>query len=452
MKLNDTQRELLVRHLDGRVSANELPHLNDWLRNDPAARAFLREIAEQSVMVAELERTAQGRHQELHPERHPGPGRPAKPDAKVIRVNFRSWQAGLAAAAMFTLLTALGVQFITKPKPVVAQVAKVTGSGQYFGARDGGEHGLKSGISLAAGDTLETRSCDAWIELNLRTGGMLTVAGQSSLRILEMEGRQAQFRLVQGTLWGSPASAASGAKRGTLLVQTPTLSAELQGAQFDIQTSATETMVRVNSGTARVRQNRDGSVVELAPGQQVAASLNRSSPLAVTSQPSPINYWSCDLWQVPEVILGKWLPPAGTERARLGAEPLLWPVSKTNSVMLYAVAMAAWKSTDHPVLLHSDSLLRIRGRTEMARKVRVGFSTQRMRGVFAGKFEVDLQPEALGAVGETWEVEIPLGDFRPLKPQLSSTPDGLELTDIYALTILEDAGLEINHIEIVPRP
>jgi hypothetical protein len=37
-----------------------------------------------------------------------------------------------------------------------------------------------------------------------------------------------------------------------------------------------------------------------------------------------------------------------------------------------------------------------------------------------------------------------------LPPQLAFSPEGLELTDVYALTIQEDVGLEIHHIELVP--
>ena len=170
----------------------------------------------------------------------------------------------------------------------------------------------------------------------------------------------------------------------------------------------------------------------------------------MTPQPTPINYWACNLWQIPEVILGKWLPPTGNERARLRADPLLWPIPGRDSLMLYAVALAAWKSTDHPVLLQANSKLHFRGRTERAQTVRFGFSAQKIRGVFAGKFEVDIPPASLGSAGETWEVELPLANFRPLHPQLAASPEGLELTDVYALTIKEDAGLEINRIELVP--
>lgn len=73
-----------------------------------------------------------------------------------------------------------------------------------------------------------------------------------------------------------------------------------------------------------------------------------------------------------------------------------------------------------------------------------------MRGVFAGKFEMDVRPDALGPAGETWEVPLPLSEFRPLQPQLAFSPEGLDLTDVYALTIQEDAGLEIHHIELEP--
>jgi hypothetical protein len=82
--------------------------------------------------------------------------------------------------------------------------------------------------------------------------------------------------------------------------------------------------------------------------------------------------------------------------------------------------------------------------------VRFGFVTQKPQGVFAGKFELDVRPEALGPAGETWEVSLPVAEFRPLQPELSISPEGLELTDVYALTVQEDAGLEIHRIELGP--
>jgi hypothetical protein len=444
MNPHEAPHELLLRHLDGCSTEAERLRAAELLRADPAARAFLREVSEQAVLVADLERIAAGREEALHPR----PARLADAGRKVVPVNPRAWQWGLAAAAMITLLALFAFQFVLTLKPGIVRVSKVTGSSQYFGVNGGIENALTTGTSLGAGDTVETRSCDGWIELRLRDGSTITIAGHSTLRILEAEAGRKRFQLLQGTLWGSPAP---GSAAEAVVIQTPTLAAEMRAAQFDIQTSPAETMVRVNQGSARVRRSSDNSAVEVAKGHQVAASLGSKEPLSVMPQPRPIDSWACDLGQVPEVILGKWLPPTGKEGARLGAEPLLWPISDRDSVMLYAVALAAWKSSERPVLLQSDSRLRFRGRTERAQTVRFGFSAQKMRGAFAGKFEVDVKPDALGPAGQTWEVELRLGDFRPLHPQLASSPNGLELTDVYALTVNEDAGLEINHIELLSR-
>ena len=443
MNPNDAPRELLLRYLDGRLTSEERLRVAELLRTDSQARAFLREVAEQAVMVADLEQIALARQEELHSR----PVSPAVQGHKIVPVRFRSWRWGVAAAVMLTLLAVFAYQLVPAFKPGMVRVSKVTGSSQFFGSKGKSENMLTPGASLGAGDTLETRSCDAWIELKLRDGSTITIAGHSTLRILEAQHGTKRFELLQGSLWGTPAR---GSAVEAVLIQTPAVAAEMQGAQFDIQASPAETMVRVNDGTARIRQNWDGRAVEVPKGHQVAASLSRKDSLSVTPQPGPVNSWTCDLRQVPEVILGKWLPSNGNERGRLGAEPLLWPTSNRNSVMLYAVALAAWKTSERPVLLQSGSRVRFRGRTERAHPVRFGFSAQKMRGVFAGKFEVDVPPALLRPAGETWEVELPLANFRPLQPQLYASPEGLELTDVYALTIQEDAGLEINGLELRP--
>jgi hypothetical protein len=331
--------------------------------------------------------------------------------------------------------------------PAVLHVSRVTGASQIFGARGELEHALEAGARLRAGDTLETRSCDAWVELKLREGGKMTVAGQSTLRILEVATGQEQFHLLQGTLWGSPLAGAAG---GVLTIQTPTMSAELRGAQFDLQTSAAETLLRINQGSARVKRTVDGRAVEVKAGHQITVALGGKEPLTPALQPEPINRWACDLGGLPEVILGRWLPPHDRAGVRLGAVPLLWPLPDREPVLLYVAALSVARSSDRPVLLEAGSRLVFRGRTDRSQTVRFGFSTQKMRGVFAGKFELDVRPDALSPRGDTWEVSLPLSEFRPLQPQLSFSPVRLELTDVYALTIQEDAGLEIHHMELRP--
>jgi hypothetical protein len=435
--------ELLLRRLDGRVTHEEGQAAAQLLRSDAEARAFVREVAEQAVILADLARIAAGRDAEA--SRHT-----TAAEAVVRRPASNSWRAwswSLTAVAISALIAMVSLQVFAKSRQAVLRVVRVTGSGQCFGSNGKIENALVAGVSIGAGDTLETRSCDAWIELALRDGSTMTMAGHSMLRILQAEEGEQRFELTRGSLWVKPAE---GVTTESLVFQTPTATVEARNAQLDIQTSSAEMIARVNQGTARVTRVLDGSAVNVPADQQVGIALGDSAPLAAVRRPQPVDHWDGNLAQVPEVILGTWLPPTETERVRLRAAPLLWPISPDDSVMLHAVALAAWKTSDWPVLLHGDSRLRFRGRTERPQTVRFGFSTQRMQGVFAGKFELDVAPQDLGPAGQTWEMDLRLADFRPLHPDLSSSPEGLELTDVYALTIRDDAGLEINHMDLQP--
>jgi hypothetical protein len=81
---------------------------------------------------------------------------------------------------------------------------------------------------------------------------------------------------------------------------------------------------------------------------------------------------------------------------------------------------------------------------------RFGFSSQKFQGVFGGKFEVDVSPSDLDQPGQIWQVDLPLDRFKALYPQLNQAAGGLQLIDVYALTVQEDAGLEILGVELIP--
>lgn len=206
-----------------------------------------------------------------------------------------------------------------------------------------------------------------------------------------------------------------------------------------------------HEGTARVTQQLNRETVDVQANQQVSISLSESSPPQAIPQPKPVDTWSLSLPAGQDVGLGQWLPATESASLRLRAVPLLWPVPDRDPLLLHVIGIAAWKCSEQPVQLRSTSRLRFRGRTERPQTVRFGFSTQRLRGVFAGKFEVDVTPDRFGPPGETWDVVLPLTHFRPLHPQLASSADGLELADVYALTVVDDAGLEINDIELLPE-
>jgi ferric-dicitrate binding protein FerR (iron transport regulator) len=303
MSRKESEQELLLRYLDGRVTPEERSRVAELLRSDAAAREFLRTVSEQAVMVADMERIAAGREEALHSRKIA-----EEPSRKVVPVRFRAWQW---AAAVLLLGVPLAFQLRHSAKPGVARVSKVTGSSQHFGSKGKVENALMARASIGAGDTLETRSCDAWIELKLRDGSTLTIAGNSTLRVLDGETGGMRFELSQGSLWANPAAAAPGEP---LLIQTPTMAVEVRGAQFDLQTSPTESIVRINKGSARIKRNLDGHILTVAKGEQATTALGRREPFTATAQPAPIDYWACDLGRVPEVILGRWLPPTPGSR------------------------------------------------------------------------------------------------------------------------------------------
>ena len=442
MTFNEPERELLLRFLDQAVSGPERQQVAVLLRTNPAARVFLREIAEQSVMVADLERTALANQRELESDSiQPRPQRRTR-----FPVAFRVWQWCLATVAAL-LLVASTVQLLAARTTWIGKIAWVTGSSQVFASRGRIENTLPIGMRLSPGDTLETRSGDAMAGLELKDNSSLVLVGQSVLRILAADSEGVRFELGTGQVWVSPPDRPS--SRG-LSIQTPTLVAEGRHAQFYLQTTETETTVRVNRGSAKVRQLVDGSTADVPAGHQVTASLSRPQPLVVRPRPAPGNSWACDLARLPKSVLGRWASSTEDRGARLAAVPLLWPLPDQKCVLLHLAAVSVLANSERPVLIEGGSRLAFRGRTTRAQTVRFGFVTQKPQGMFAGKFEMDVRPEALGPAGATWEVSLPVAQFHPLQPELSISPEGLELTDVYALTIQEGAGLEIHHMELRP--
>jgi ferric-dicitrate binding protein FerR (iron transport regulator) len=432
MKSGDALDERLLRLIDGRLPAAERHALEREVAEDPAVRTRLRTLAEEAVLLGDVERMVGTR---VGVEaRHPIGWRPA-----------RVWP--WAAAALVVLGLGIAGFGFRGGGPVLARVTKVTGASGVFGKRGAAEQALPAGVMLRAGDMIETRACDSWVELELRDGSHLTVAGHSVLRLLQPGRDSDRFSLLRGSLWRSPAS---NRVTAPLVVETPASRVEAGGSQFDLQATSTETILRVNTGSALLKHHLQEDPVQVPGGSQAEVSLASLAPPVPRPQPAPVAAWACDFDDGTSMLLGRRLASVTGAGVRMGAEPLLWPLPDRPPILLYAVSVSVLQSLGRPVELKASTRIRFEGRLQTAKTVRFGFSTQRMRGVFSGKFEVDVTAAELGVVGEAWTVELPVSAFRPLHPELSPSPAGLELNDIYALTIVEDAGLELNRIEVLP--
>lgn len=450
--------EELLRCLDGRATAGETALAREALAAHESSRAFLREVAEQAVMANDLFATSLSQK---------GKSEPVVNHVPVIP-GFRAWPWALAATAFsLAAFAVFGAPVLTKSQ-AVAKATRVTGVVKQFGAgtRDG-DH-FKVGDALRLGDLLETSSCDAWVDISFDSGEMITLASHSELRIQLSNENQRQVVLSKGNLWFAPT--ASHTTR-PLQLQTPAAKLISRNAQFDLHATDTETAIRVNAGELKAIRVPDESEVVISSGEQAVISVGDRTTMEVIRQPGATEHWKVDIATHSVPLFGAWHSPTESEQASIAASPLVWPIENGKSIMLYAAALQVWKGNEPPVKLHSDSRLRVRGRNRFPHTVRFGLSLQRTQGVFAGKFELGLNPEKLNAGGELisdmdytstfarsaqqngeWEVVIAASDFQPLHPQIWNSVEGMELNNVYALTVDTDAGLELLDFEVLPPP
>ena len=347
---------------------------------------------------------------------------------------------------MITLTTVALQEIVSKEPAPFLKISKVS-SASHLHTALGKIVDLGINMHVREGDTVESRSCDSWLVLQLGDKSHITLAGHSYLQNLEKEEDSVQLRFLTGSLWAD-FSQEKGMQSFT--IQTPTCSIELQNAQFDLHTERFFTRLRVNDGTAVVTRLLDQSRSEVRSGEQIECKLDGAAVFESNEQPLPVDHWQCQLLKGPDISLGTVLPSFENDFANIKAEPLPWKVRHDKHVMLYAVALSVSRSSDQPVLLQPGSTLRYYVSYDEPDRVRFGFSTQRIGGIYAGKFETDVQPSQLGPAGDILEIELDLDAFWPLSPQLSPRPEGLEVSDIYALTIKHDAGLKVHRIEIIP--
>lgn len=445
MKDGISQEELLVRFLDGSLSPSEEAELMQLLEQDSSARESLREMSEQVIAVADLERTSVAVRAETarQPQREPNVDEHAFMRG-FLRVSFKFV---LPLAALVTLTTVVLQEIISKEPATFLKISKVSSASHLHTALGKIEDQLEVNMPVREGDTVESRSCDSWLVLQLGDKSHITLAGHSYLQNLEKEENSVQLRFLTGSLWAD-FSPEKGMQSFT--IQTPTCSIELKNAQFDLHTERFFTRLRVNDGTAVVTRLLDQSRSEVRSGEQIECNIDDAAVFESNEQPLPVDHWQCQLLKGPDISLGTVLPSFENDFANIKAEPLPWKIRHDKHIMLYAVALSVSRSSDQPVLLQSGSTLRYYLSYDEPDRVRFGFSTQRIGGVYAGKFETDIQPSQLGPAGDILEIELDLDAFWPLSPQLSPGPEGLEVSDIYALTIKRDAGLKVHRIEIIP--
>ncbi|HIM31512.1 MAG TPA: hypothetical protein EYG57_18435 [Planctomycetes bacterium] len=438
---NGTDRELLLRYIDGRLIPAEEKVVTDSLRTDPAAREFLRDVAEQAVALADMERAEQGRQAEQAAKRYETDKQaPPASGTEISLVRLVRWPLAIATAAVIVLMTSLYFRPDSGQGGYDKSVVTITGlNGATQWTGDGGQVDLdlKEGQALRGG-TLETLSTNSWVEIQYPDKSMVTISGRSVLTIAARD--QKELHLGHGNLSADVKPQQPGTP---MLIHTPTAKLEVLGTQFNVDTEAATTLLTVNKGRVRVTRLVDGMVKEVPADHQVTAAASRAK-FNVALRPAAVKQWKSNLPQ--NVIYGKWMP----ETASLRATPLLWREGKEKPTLLYAASMSVSRGEDPPVVLSAGARFRIRGRMESDEHLLIGLTTKHPKGGFAGKYESWRPAAAFLQSDQLFDLEVRVEDFKPQEPRYADSPIGLEVFDWWCLTINVDAGLTITSVELIP--
>jgi len=427
MALNEEQQGRLLRHLNGELSPGETTNLNQLLKENAEARSFLRGVAEQAVVVADVERLAQ--------QREP---------AKVVRPVFNPVKWAVAATIILILAGSFLFSFQSADRGLRAEVVATHGPNQHLAPDGVTLPALMPGVMLKIGDKLRTLSSRSWVKLKLNDGSHVILSGRSSMRLIHDENHRA-FLLRYGNLWAT-INTPEGVRPVSILTETARL--KTTNAQFDVETKFEEiSVINVNKGSVSTERLSDASQVDVGADQQTIITMSQRKALTALRQPEPVNYWNCGMLSCPEAVHGRWLKSNEENDVRLRAMPLLIGENKT----IHATNFSVRSSGSPPVMIEKGSRFSIRLTSKTTDPLYIGITTKKRRGGFFGKYTEKLEGDLLGQAGETRKINISISDFAPLDKSLSSSPVGMELTDIWVVSRMESAELEVHHVEFLPR-
>ena len=437
----DPKNERLVRHVDGRLSEAEADQVVASLRNDPEARRFLREMAEQAVMIADLERETHGRRVAMqeHAIAVPARGRLAR-----MLTPSRPFGAVLAIAASIVILLSAGLLFHKfQHRGDIATITALDGAIQWTG--DGGRvvRDLTVGTKLQGG-IIEGIEPLAWFELQFADGTTVAITGNSTLTFSDLG--QKRLQLKSGTASANVRPQPPGRP---MLIQTTSAVLEVLGTQFAIETDTSATRLDVSQGNVRVKRLSDGADLEVPARHRVLAAADHN--FSVVPVLAPVGTWTSHLPLGPERTLGRWMPPNADRDAALLAVPFTTRLGWT--IFAAATRISAWDAP--PVTLHPGSSLRLRGRLTMSSQVYFGVTVRDTNGAFAGRFQT-VRSAGEFVAGEDFDVTLPLRDFvldpvlKPMAKKLPTRPFELTVESVWCHTLTRPAGLELFQAQVIP--
>jgi hypothetical protein len=423
---------LLMRYLDGNLTAAEGAKLNRLLESDADARSSLREMAMQAVSLADL-----AREQELAaPTR-----RREQPKAMT-----RSWikPVPVVAAAVALLVSAASL-WLSRGKAEVVTLAQISGAVSWTAEDGQNRPGLQPGDTVRGG-TLSVEGAASSAELVFRDGTAITLNGDSELGLSGNAGKRLTLRRgeISADVRPQPASR-------PLRIRTPTAEIEVLGTRFYLSAQPAETAISVGSGQVRMRRLADERSVDVARGQVATASLDVEAPLETTPLPPAPIRWQQTFEQPPAGIWrGDWRSAESAAPGRLRNMPD-FSHRRPDGTPVAAFTVSARDRLGRIASVKPESTLRVRFRTAKPRPVLVLIGLHQPTGWFAGNFQTMLKPRTLQADANGWYTwESPLARLEASCPKDAQIPDGGRVFLVYLACYAPEVQLEVAEVAIQP--
>ena len=178
--------QLLLQYLDGTLEPELRGRVQQALQDDDAARVALRDIAEQAVVLADLERTGESR-----PE----------PSRSSVKRGLPVWVRRAIALTVLVLIGWLSIAGLTGGSESGPRITELNGSLQWTGSSGRVDGDLVVGDVLQGG-TLDSLSANSWATLEFDDGSRVTISGKSSLAVSAE--RRKELHLWDCLLYTSP--------------------------------------------------------------------------------------------------------------------------------------------------------------------------------------------------------------------------------------------------------
>ncbi|MCM8537009.1 MAG: FecR family protein [Lentisphaeraceae bacterium] len=420
--------KLILRYLDDSINDEERQELNKLLKTDKDARELLLSLSEQTVIVADVERTRSL----------------TKPTVETIKPiqEKHSWIMP-AVAALIAIALTINFLYVNSKEATTLQANSISGEIHFKNDRGEIVSDIANGDLLTNG-YISSTSEDASIEIIFKDQSKVSFFGRFTAKI--SENKQKIIILEHGYL---SASISPQAKNLPFTIQTSTAKIEVIGTKFEVDASKKNTKLTVNEGSVQFTRLVDGKVLKVTSEQTAETKGPKKDFTLLYRDSQPIHNWQSDFTNVPKDWLsGELLEATDNQPARLKAmEKTFFNQELGKELTIYRVSQRTQWHTATPVTLKKNSRIRVKGKVDNHTKVFILLLTKYPTGGYAGNFMWQAQPR-MDDEGN-FEILATTEEFERLKPWPARNVAELQIYSMTVYTVDVDENLEVSKMEIM---